>query len=144
MVIYPFLWSWEAESGQTEATKKRPCMVAMRIERKDSDPCAILIPITTRPIGNRKGYVAIPQSEVRKVGLNGMRSQGLIMQDINVENLSNPKGLSPLLHVREFSIGFSKEVTDCLRGEIDRNAVRMVARYNLEPEEATPECGYGP
>lgn len=138
MIIYPFLWAWEVAQGVTHAAKERPCIVALRRDRAQAAPILVILPITTRAQEARNGYIPLPQSELRRAGLNGLRPQGVMVRDCNLEDLSNPIGLRPLMHARRFSASYTQEIAQCFTQEVEREAVRPVARYAVPCPESDP------
>lgn len=138
MIIYPFLWAWEVEKGITQASKSRPCMVAMRRERKDNSPVVIILPITTRPQAARDGYVALPQSELRRAGLNGLRPQGIMTRDCNIEDLGHPVGLAQMMRADSFSSTFTREVAQCFARDLERDCVRPISRIAILSHDNAP------
>lgn len=138
MIIYPFLWAWEVAQGITQASKSRPCMVALRRERKDNSPVVVILPITTRPQAAREGYVALPQSELRRAGLNGLRPQGIMTRDCNIEDLAHPVGLAQMMRADSFLPNFTREVAQCFARDLERECVRPVSRIAILPPEDAP------
>lgn len=67
---YPFVWSREASAGETEGRKDRPCAVHIVVTAGDAGSVVYFLPITTQPPRQGRHAVEVPQTELRRAGLN--------------------------------------------------------------------------
>ena len=75
IISYAYLWDHEAESGQKEGRKDRPCVVALAIERQqDSETLVTVLPVTYRPPEDAAAAVEIPRAVKQQLGLDEDRS----------------------------------------------------------------------
>ena len=75
VISYAYLWDYEAESGQDEGRKDRPCVIALAVERQpDGETVVTVLPVTHRPPDNAAAAVEIPQAVKRHLGLDDARS----------------------------------------------------------------------
>ena len=78
VISYSFLWSEEAQQGQVEGRKDRPCAIVMAVETDERDagrPYQIaVVPITHVPHGNPEVAIEIPAAVKRHLGLDEDRS----------------------------------------------------------------------
>ncbi len=50
VISYAYVWDHEAQSGQEEGRKDRPCVIALAIERqRDGQTLVTVLPVTHRP-----------------------------------------------------------------------------------------------
>jgi hypothetical protein len=74
VIRYGFLWSHEAERGQTEAAKERPCAIIVAVRRTvDGDLRTVVAPITHEPPTDPDASLELPASVSRTLGLDGGR-----------------------------------------------------------------------
>jgi hypothetical protein len=75
VISYAYLWDHEAQSGQEEGRKDRPCMIALAVERQpDGETLVTVLPVTHRPPDNAAAAVEIPSAVKRHLGLDDARS----------------------------------------------------------------------
>lgn len=63
---YPYLWSWQAERGETEGRKPRPVTLAAVIQVPGSPTTLYLLPITSLPPDEDRDAHEIPVTETRR------------------------------------------------------------------------------
>ena len=75
MISYAYVWNHEAQKGQDEGRKDRPCVIALTVERqRDGETMVTVLPVTHRPPDDSAAAVEIPQSIKRHLGLDDDRS----------------------------------------------------------------------
>jgi hypothetical protein len=75
VISYAYLWDYEAEGGQDEGRKNRPCVIALAVERQpDGETLVTVLPVTHRPPDNPAAAVEIPHAVKRHLGLDDARS----------------------------------------------------------------------
>ena len=72
VVSYGFLWSSEAQRGQVEAAKDRPCAIVVTVQTKDV-PRVTLAPVTHAPPRPGQAHVELSAAECRAAGLDDAR-----------------------------------------------------------------------
>ena len=61
VISYAYLWDHEAQSGQEEGRKDRPCVIALAVERQqDGETLVTVLPVTHRPPDDAAAAVEIP------------------------------------------------------------------------------------
>ena len=55
IISYAYVWDHEAQSGQEEGRKDRPCVIALAVERQqDGETLVTVLPVTHRPPKTRR------------------------------------------------------------------------------------------
>jgi hypothetical protein len=71
VISYAYLWDYEAESGQDEGLKDRPCVIALAVERQpDGETLVTVLPVTHRPPDNAAAAVELPPAVKRHLSLD--------------------------------------------------------------------------
>ncbi len=85
VISYSFLWSEEAEQGQVEGRKDRPCAIVVALEGVEpSRPKQVaVVPITHSPPSDPAAAIEIPQRVKAHLGLDSERSW-IILDEFNV------------------------------------------------------------
>ena len=74
-ISYAYVWDREAQSGQEEGRKDRPCVIALAVERQpDGETLVTVSPVTHRPPADPAAAVEIPPAVKKYLGLDGERS----------------------------------------------------------------------
>jgi hypothetical protein len=75
IISYAYLWDHEAQSGQEEGRKDRPCVIALAVERQqDGETLVTVLPVTHRPPEDAAAAVEIPRVVKQHLGLDDDRS----------------------------------------------------------------------
>lgn len=84
VISYSFLWSDEAEKGQVEGRKDRPCAIVVALEDEaDLRKQVAVVPITHTPPRDPGVAVEIPRRVKEHLRLDGERSW-VILDEFNV------------------------------------------------------------
>ena len=87
VISYSYLWKEEAERGQVEGGKDRPCAVILAIDHPDSTAQGLkqvaVAPITHSPPYDPNVAVEIPPRVKQHLGLDSERSW-VILDEVNV------------------------------------------------------------
>ncbi len=137
MVIYPYLWDWQAKEGKQVGEKRRPCVVILRTETPEGTPLVALLPITTQPIKDYKTRVMVPVEERRRLGMSMYRPQSVALTDCNVERLGESSALPTFVPDRKFGERFTLDLTRRFREVFEANKAELVMRRH-NSAEVTP------
>lgn len=75
VISYAYLWEHEAQSGQEEGRKDRPCVIALAVQREQNDETWVtVLPVTHTPPRDAASAVEIPAAIKRHLGLDDARS----------------------------------------------------------------------
>jgi hypothetical protein len=81
VISYAYLWDHEAQSGQEEGRKDRPCVIALAVERQpDGETLVTALPVTHRQPDSAAAAVEIPQAVKRYLGLDDARSWVIVSE----------------------------------------------------------------
>lgn len=105
VIRYPYLWSREAERGETEGRKHRPVAVGVRITRPDGD-LVLFFPITTKEPESSRFATEIPAIEKRRAGLNADLRLWIILDEFNSDVIGQSFYLEPEPPIGRFSKAF--------------------------------------
>jgi hypothetical protein len=84
VISYSYLWSDEAEAGQVEGRKDRPCAIVLVVQRTEGEaPIVTVVPITHSPHRNPDASIEIPPAVKRHLGLDNQPSW-IVLDDLNV------------------------------------------------------------
>ena len=87
VISYSYLWSEEAERGQIEGRKDRPCAIIVALEHAISETAhrkqVAVVPITHSPPRHLASSLEIPPRVKAHLGLDSERSW-VILDDVNV------------------------------------------------------------
>jgi hypothetical protein len=126
VVFYPYLWSREAQRGETGGRKHRPTVVAVRVPRPDRPDLVILFPITTKLPEPGRFAAEVPEMEKRRAGLDPSLRQWIILDECNEESIPGSYYLEPEPALGKFSKRFFLPlVLDFIKR---RERVRIVSR----------------
>ena len=75
VISYAYLWDREAQDGQEEGRKDRPCVIALAVQRRqDGGTWVTVLPVTHSPPRDAASAVEIPHAVKRQLGLDDARS----------------------------------------------------------------------
>jgi hypothetical protein len=75
VISYAYVWDYEAQQGQEEGRKDRPCVIALAVERQPSGETLVtVLPVTHRPPADPAAAVEIPHAVKKHLGLDDARS----------------------------------------------------------------------
>jgi PemK-like, MazF-like toxin of type II toxin-antitoxin system len=81
VLSYAYLWDHEAQSGQEEGRKDRPCVIALVVERKAAGETIVtVLPVTHTMPADRASAVEIPPAIKKHLGLDDQRSWVMVSE----------------------------------------------------------------
>jgi hypothetical protein len=81
MISYAYVWDHEAQSGQEEGRKDRPCVIALAVERlQDGETLVTVLPVTHRSPDNAAAAVEIPRAVKKHLRLDDERSWVIVSE----------------------------------------------------------------
>jgi len=82
VIRYAYLWRSEANRGQEEGVKDRPCAVVLAVKQHEDKITVVVAPITHTPPADLKTAIELPSETKRRLGLDDDRSW-IIANDLN-------------------------------------------------------------
>ena len=82
LISYAYLWHSEAEAGQEEGLKHRPCAVVSASENANGQFVVAVVPVTHSTPQGPEEAVEIPPAVKRRLGLDDARSW-IVVSEIN-------------------------------------------------------------
>ena len=81
IISYAYVWDHEAQAGQEEGLKDRPCVIALAVERQsDGETLVTVLPVTHTPPQVAAAAVEIPHAVKRHLGLDDQRSWVIVSE----------------------------------------------------------------
>jgi hypothetical protein len=74
VIGYSYLWKAEAERGQLEGIKDRPCAIILTIEKDEGERIVSLVPITHTPPHDPDAALELPMATKCRLRLDNERS----------------------------------------------------------------------
>lgn len=106
VIRYPYLWTHQADRGETEGRKTRPVVVGVRLSRPDGEDVILLFPITSQEPPPSRFAAEIPATEKRRAGLAANLPLWLILDEYNQDVLGRSFYLEPEPQLGELSKAF--------------------------------------
>lgn len=132
IISYAYLWDHEAQSGQDEGRKDRPCVIALAVERQqDGETLVTVLPVTHRPPDDVAAAVEIPRAVKQHLGLDEDRSWVVVSEG---DRFVWPGyDLRKVRSTDRYDYGylpprFFKQVMDAFRAWHQANKVRLTSR----------------
>lgn len=109
VIVYPFLWSWQQERGETEGRKERETVIVARFRNNDEDLLALL-PVTSKAPASDLTAFELPALEVQRLQRHGAARLWVVLSEINIDRAAGSFYLAP----------------DCKVGDLSRAAYRAL------------------
>lgn len=140
MIRYSYLWRSEAERGQDEGIKDRPCAVVMAVKREGQNTRVYVAPITHTPPQDKRYAVEIPAQTKARLKLDDAQSW-IVTNEVNVFTWPGPD-------IRPASAGNPREgivfgylpfktarqVAESVRERVREGQGRIVERDEVPPK----------
>lgn len=125
---YPFLWSREADRGETEGRKLRPTAMVLLTRNAAGEVEALLVPITSQPPRDGIFALAIPEIEKRRAGLDAHLPLWVIAEEANADIPGRSFYFEPGGRMGAFSASFTKAVQGRMIEAIRARKMRQTGR----------------
>ena len=80
VIRYAYLWHKEAQDGQVEGLKDRPCAIILSSKEKNGSELVTVLPVTHTAPDNRGDAIAIPADTASRLGLDHEQSWVVISE----------------------------------------------------------------
>jgi hypothetical protein len=126
---YPYLWAWQAERGEEEGRKRRPCAVALAVRKHQGQMEVILLPVTSQQPPAERSHVEVPEIERKRAGLDEMIRLWVICDEFNADLPEQSFYFEPRARLGAFSRSFTKILQSALAEAIrNRRAITINRR----------------
>ena len=126
--LYPFLWSREADRGETEGRKHRPVALALLSRSIEGETVVVLVPITSQPSDGRAFALEVPEIEKKRAGLDQHIRLWVIASEANTDVPARSYYFEPGNRVGGFSGSFVKRVQREVILAIQSRRMRSIPR----------------
>jgi len=82
VISYAYLWHREHRKKRTEGAKDRPCVIVLKVERRDDLVIVTVSPITHRPPTAEMAALGLPDAVKRHLGLDNEKSW-IVLDEVN-------------------------------------------------------------
>ena len=82
VISYAYLWHREQAAKRTEGAKDRPCVIVLKVERRDDLVIVTVSPITHRQPSAGAAALELPAAVKRHLGLDSEKSW-IVLDEIN-------------------------------------------------------------
>ena len=109
IILYPYLWKWQADRGESEGRKDRETVIATRFVIEGEELFALL-PVTSQPPVKGSASYGLPALEVQRLQRGNPGRLWIILDEFNVDRAVGSFYITP----------------DCKRGELSRAVYRRL------------------
>ena len=85
IIVYPYLWRWQRERGETEGRKDRPVCVVLKVHGADGLTHLALLAISSQPPAAGRVAIEVPDIERRRGGLSDLKRAWVIVDEYNYD-----------------------------------------------------------
>jgi hypothetical protein len=107
---HPFLWSREAQRGETEGRKPRPVALTLLTRNAAGELEVLMAPITSQPPGDNPFVMEVPDIEKRRAGLDPHLDLWVVTDEANADLPERSFHFEPDARLGAFSLQFTKAV----------------------------------
>lgn len=133
VILYPFLWGWEVDRGNTFAYKMRPCVV-VAVYGEGDDKYVALLPVTTADADKRHTRFPIPATECQSGSIH-YKGAEIGLDELNIDRISTSGALRHHVPQRSFSPGFMRALRQELLKKHARTPSRRIVRREMKNGE---------
>jgi hypothetical protein len=125
VLVYPYLWRWQADKGETEGRKERPVCLLLAVP-SDTVTHVLLLAISSTPPRSDQTALPIPALECRRAGLSDWKEAWITVSEFNYDVAETSYYLDPNAEVLgRFSPGFLSKIAGAARPFIQRKSARI-------------------
>jgi hypothetical protein len=128
VVNYPYLWARQANDGETEGRKPRPCAVVLALKTQSGLTEMRLCAITSQKPKSGTIGLQVPDTEKRRAGLEASVPLWVIVDEHNVDIYERSYYFAPDSTLGTFSSKFTKELQSLMISTIQAHISQYVKR----------------
>ena len=126
--LYPYLWAWQQDLGETEGRKDRPTAIVAAVHDAEGQLHIALLPITSKSPGSDRISMEIPMMEARRIGLTTSHALWIIFDDYNFDAYGESYYFDPDGRIGALSSAFLALVTARFIKALKERAIRRIRR----------------
>lgn len=123
---YHYLWRWQAERGETEGRKRRPCCVTIVVVNAAGQHVMFIAPITSKAPGAGRQAIQVPETEARRAKLETHLALWVMVDELNADVLETSYTLEDRSPRGTFSTTFTNTIVRSVQ------EVRKAGQLRLE------------
>lgn len=141
IILYPYLWSWEAGTGLHLADKIRPCLILFRGAKGTAQENSVLIcAITSAEVRPPNSAIDIPAHEGRRAMIRRPEDSRVVITECNSDDVERSTHLNERYVLeKRFSPEFIKELQNTLRDYVAQKKMRRIDRAKTKLQERAPQ-----
>lgn len=113
---YHYLWKWQANRGETEGRKARPCCVTIVVVNAAGQHVLFIAPITSKSPPEDRVAVAVPETEARRAKLDTAVPLWVMLDELNADILEASYTLEDRTPRGTFSAAFTDLIVRGVQG----------------------------
>ena len=107
---YHYLWKWQADRGETEGRKRRPCCVTIVVANAAGQHVMFIAPITSKAPDADRQAIQIPETEARRAKLDTHLALFVMVDELNADVLETSYTLEDRSPRGTFSAAFTDAI----------------------------------
>lgn len=128
VIEYHYLWKWQAERGETEGRKHRPCCIVLVVRNQAQNHVLFIAPITSKEPTPDRQAIVIPETEARRANLDRGLRLWVVVDELNADVLENSYTLDERTPRGRFSPAFTNQIIRAVQALRNRNALGVAKR----------------
>jgi hypothetical protein len=126
VIHYDYLWRREFERGEESGRKTRPVCVTVVLPGRLDVTRILVFPITSQPPGPHRIAMAVPDTELRRVGLRG--PAWVVLDESNTDLWEGSFHVVNRTPMGRFSYVFFDRLRSAALGQLNAGRLRPVPR----------------
>ena len=127
---YSYLWRWQDKRGETEGRKDRPVSFVATARSQSGELYLFILPITSKEPGADRQTIELPQTELRRAGLDSTKRLWLIIDEFNLDIYERSYYFEPGEKLGSFSPAFRSVVLRAFKANYLSRRSKSVKRFD--------------
>lgn len=126
---YPYLWRWQDARNETEGRKNRPVSFVAVAKTVSGEHLLFVLPITSKEPDTGAHAIEIPQTELRRAGLDSALRLWIVIDEYNLDILERSFYFEPGERLGSFSPKFRSTIVRQFRQLFSVRRSKPVKRF---------------
>jgi len=127
---YSYLWRWQHARNETEGRKNRPISFVAIAKTHSGEHVLFILPITSKQPDAETHAIEIPQTELRRAGLNISLKLWIVIDEYNLDMLERSFYFEPGGKIGSFSPKFRLTIIREFRQLFSARRSKPVKRFD--------------